>query len=497
MFVQIIAIAYVTSMRRIIMKTNGALGKLGKISYAIYFAGQLCFYCLVGVFVSTYMTDIGIPLAAVGLILVIARVWDAINDPIFGIIVDKTKWKSGNKYLPWIKISTGLITATSIALFLCPSGLPTGMKTAWVGIAYICWGMSYTMCDIPIYALPTGMTDDVKERSVIISFGRIACTIAGGFITLLFPILRSNLGWTATGLLFSIIGGLLMIPAALNIRENSKTASTNNLHLSEMLTGVLKNKYLLIYYSAYMLSGCLNFATVTSLYFARYCLGSEAKASLVSLCTMIPSFVIMVIVPMAIKKFDKFRIYHTCLIIATVLGFARYFAGYENEALFYTLLVTQGIFSSVTAMLTFMFTPDFVEYGVFKNGATGSGIMFSIQTFTSKLVSAISGALGVALLGFFGFQTGENAIQTATAVNGIWVCTALAPTIGTALAAIILFTYKLRDKNVQIMAEANNGKITREEAINQLAKMGWKESLDSMEEDFIVARNEEMLKEAK
>ncbi len=456
------------------MKTN-VMGKLGKLSYSVYFAGQLCFYILVGMYVSTFMTDIGISLAAVSLILVVARIWDAINDPLFGILVDKAKWKNGAKYLPWIRISTGLITAFSIALFFCPESLPTNMKTLWVGVAYICWGMSYTMCDIPIYALPTAMTDDTKERSVIISYGRIACTIAGGFITLLFPILRSNLGWTATGLILSIAGGLLMIPAAFNIKENNKKTNSEGVKFSKMLSSVVKNKYLLIYYGAFMVSGCLNFATVTGLYFARYCLGNEAKASLVSLCTMVPSFIVMLIVPVAIKRFDKFRIYHACLSLAAAIGIVRFFAGYENQAAFYTLLVTQGIFSAVTSILMYMFTPDLVEYGNFTNGEGGTGIMFSIQTFTAKLTSAISGALGVSMLGMFGFQTGEGAVQTANAVNGIWICSALVPAIGIALSAAILMFYKLRDKYVQIMAEANSGRINKETAIKELRVIGWKE----------------------
>lgn len=461
------------------MKTN-VMGKLGKISYAVYFAGQICFYCLVGMFVSTFMTDIGISLAAVSMILVIARIWDAINDPIFGVIVDKTKWKSGRKYLPWIKISTGLITAFSIAVFFCPASLPSGMKTVWVGIAYICWGMSYTMCDIPIYALPTAMTDDTKERSVIISYGRIACTIAGGFITLLFPIMRSTLGWTATGLIFSVVGGLLMIPAAFNIKETGTKASSESMKFSEMIACVVKNKYLLIYYGAFIASGCLNFANVTGLYFARYCLGNEAKASLVSLCTMIPSFIVMFIVPLVIRKLDKFSIYHACLIMSALLGIIRFAAGYENTAIFYTLLVGQGIFTAVTGILMYMFTPDIVEYGNFANGSGGAGIMFSIQTFSAKLTSAISGALGISMLGMFGFQTGENAVQSASAVNGIWICTSLIPAIGIGLSAVILLFYKLRDKNVQIMAEANSGRISRAAAIETLRKNGWKESIAPM-----------------
>jgi len=456
--------------------------KVGKLCYAIYFAGQLCFYVLVGIYVNTFMTDIGIPLAAVGLILVIARVWDAVNDPIFGIIVDKARWKSGNKYLPWIKMATGLITVFTIATFACPASLSAGVKTVWVGITYICWGMSYTMCDIPIYALPTAMTEDIKERSVIISFGRMACTIGGGFITLLFPVLRSSLGWTTTGIIFAVTGALLMIPS-FAIKETNKVESDESMKLSQILSNVAHNKYLLIFYGAMIISGCLNFGTVTALYFARYCLGSEAKASVVSLCTMIPSFAVMMIVPVLIKKLDKFNIYVTALAASAALGIIRYFAGFENERLFYILLVIQGIFAAFQAMLAFMFTPDCIEYGNFVNRYRSTGIMFSVQTFTSKLTSAISGALCMAVLGFFGFATGENAVQSATAINGIWACTALIPSIGTAVSIIVLLFYKLRDRSVQIMAEANLGRISREEAIRQLQKAGFQDRIDGRSEE--------------
>lgn len=452
-----------------------SMGKMGKLSYTSYFAGQIIFYSLVGMYISTFMTDIGISLAAVGLILVLARVWDAINDPLFGIIIDKMKWKSGRKYLPWIKISTGLITAFSIATFVCPDSMSAGMKTAWVGFAYICWGMSYTMCDIPIYALPTAMTSDTKERSVIISYGRIGCTIAGSIINLLFPIMRSTLGWSSTGIILSVTGCLLMLPACFGINEKPSTVNVEPKKLSDIISCVLNNKYLIIFYLAFFVSGCLNFQYGMALYFARYCLGNETQASLVSLAGMIPSFIIMFLIPLAIKKFDKFRMYHICLIISAILGFIRYFVGYENVTMFYSLLVLQGIFTAITGTLQFMFTPDLVEYGTFINGSGSEGVMFSIQTFSGKLVGAISGAISMAILGLCGFQTGENAVQTASAVNGIWACSVLFPAIGMVISAAILLSYKLRDKNVQVMAKVNGGMLSRDDAIRELNEAGWSE----------------------
>ena len=96
-----------------------------RVSYWTYFVGQNIYYNITAAFISTYLAMQGISLAKVALVLLIVKIWDAVNDPIFGYIFDKIKFKNGLKSLPWLRIATGLIPIVTIFLFSIPSGMST------------------------------------------------------------------------------------------------------------------------------------------------------------------------------------------------------------------------------------------------------------------------------------------------------------------------------------------------------------------------------------
>ena len=157
-----------------------------------------------------------------------------------------------------------------------------------------------------------------------------------------------------------------------------------------------------------------------------------------------------------------------------------YFIGWQNKLLFIVLMIIRCLFTSVTGTLGFMFTPDCAEYGQYKTGVDAKGITFSIQTFTTKIAAAVASSLGLAILGFFDWTKIEaesfadieklNIVQSATALNGLWITYILVPSIGLVITSFIYLFYRLRDKDVQIMAKYNAGEITREEAENLLPK---------------------------
>jgi len=179
--------------------------------------------------------------------------------------------------------------------------------------------------------------------------------------------------------------------------------------------------------------------------------------------------IVGVMIPSLTKRFDKFYLYVFCQGAVAVLGVVRYFAGYSNMTLFFVLMILQSIFSSANNVLIFMFTPDCLEYGTYHTGERAEGIAASVQTFFSKLVGSISGPIAMLILAAFGFVSGENAVQPQSALSGIWLCNTLLPAVGIVLALIILRFYKLRDKDVQIMAQYNNGNITKKDADAELA----------------------------
>ena len=132
-----------------------------RFSYWTYFVGQNIYYNITAVYISTYLAMQGISLAKVSLVLLIVKIWDAINDPIFGYIFDKVKFKSGQKSLPWLRIATALIPVVTIILFAIPSGMSETGKLIWFGVAYVLWDTVYTLTDVPAYAMLNTMTDSL------------------------------------------------------------------------------------------------------------------------------------------------------------------------------------------------------------------------------------------------------------------------------------------------------------------------------------------------
>lgn len=120
--------------------------KREKFSYGMYFMGQNVFYGLIG-YMTTYFTDIGITAALVAVVALITKVWDAINDPIFGMIMDKVHFKKG-KFLPWLRISVIAIPVSTILLFVIPTGIPLVAKLIWATLAYMLWDqpIRFAMC---------------------------------------------------------------------------------------------------------------------------------------------------------------------------------------------------------------------------------------------------------------------------------------------------------------------------------------------------------------
>jgi Na+/melibiose symporter-like transporter len=215
--------------------------------------------------------------------------------------------------------------------------------------------------------------------------------------------------------------------------------------------------------------------------------------SLTSLITgtvaALPQLFMALLVPKIIRKMDKTKLFKIC-VIATIALSVLIVPTKNSFILFVLTYMLRAIPLGIIGVLGFTFTPDCAEYGQYTTGIEAKGITFAIQTFAVKLAAAISGSMGLALLGFFGFKTefeingvvqevnnfadleAINAIaqQTTEALDGLWFTYNVVPIIGLVIALAIWHFYKLNDKDVQIMADYNVGKITKEEAEAQLSR---------------------------
>ena len=228
---------------------------------------------------------------------------------------------------------------------------------------------------------------------------------------------------------------------------------------------------------AFLFSSGMNMMASLQLFTSFYVFGNSLFATVVMLVSTIPSLIFALLVPALIKKFNKITLYRFCLLAQVVISFIIFFAAYKNFVVYIILSVLNCVPTAVSAILLFMFTPDCAEYGRFKTGIEAKGITFSLQTFMAKLTAAITGSLALFILPLFGWidieaenfeelaaLAAQGITQPEGAIKGLWFIYILLPAIGNLIAFVLLQFYKLKDRDVQLMADANMGKISREEA---------------------------------
>ncbi len=454
-------------------------------SYYSYFTGQNIFYALISSCLTTYFVFIGVDPIKIGSVMLAVKVWDALNDAVFGVIFDAVKFKSGHKYLPWLRISLLLIPITTIAMFSIPKGAEDTTKVVWFAITYLIWDTVYTLCDVPIYGIITVMTDNVDERNSMMSYKSIWGGV-GGFVApavvafLVSEKVGSN--YAVAVIICSLVALATMTPACKNLKERNQLPEEEAFSVSKMLKYLVKNKYLLLYYIGFFFYSSVNYVAALNLLASFYLFNDSLFITIIGFAGAPFAFLGSMVVPRLVRRFDKMTVFRVSTLATVILGVIMWIVGYKNPILFVIISILKSIPTSTMGVMLFMFTPDCAEYGKFKTGIEAKGITFSIQTFMVKLTGAISSSLSVMLLGLpmVGWKNveAENfeqlqamaVTQTDSALDAFWFIYAMIPSIGYLLSYIVWCFYNLKDKDVQIMAKCNTGEIAKEEAEKMLSK---------------------------
>ena len=252
------------------MKIAEAVPKREKLGYYGYFVGQNIVFMFVTIYLSVYYTTaLGIPAAVVGTILLLARIWDAVNDPLLSIIIEKANLRRG-KFKPWIQSVAILIPLLTVAIFSFTdllAGTSLGVRVAYAAITYVLWGMAYTISDAPAYAMATVMTTEMNERNKIISFAKFSGLIGVMIAMLLGPqiIKRTNGSWVFAAVILSAIAMFFLLGISF-AKERKKTAASSP-GLKDILGALVKNKYLvIIVLTMVAMNGCNFGMTVDTLH---------------------------------------------------------------------------------------------------------------------------------------------------------------------------------------------------------------------------------------
>ncbi len=440
------------------------------ISYCIFFLGQNLLWGFAG-YIETFLTDIGIAAATAAVILIAPKLWDAVNDVLFGYIVDRHVFKNGQKFVPWIRIGTSAVGITTIALFAIPASMTSTVKVVWFLIAYILFDAAYTIQDTPAFAVTTVMTSNIEERTGIIAGGKLWAMVGGVVATVIIPMIRPRLGWFTSCVVFIAVSVCLMIPLLFTAKERhtGDTKAEKNPNLKDMLHYLAHNRYLFVVLLSMLLLGLSSVEQKMAIYMGRICLGREDMATLIAAGVAVSVIAVSAIVPVLSRKFDKFKILCFGLGFAVVMDIVTFFAGYSNLAVALILIMLKCTGLGFWQVIIYMLIADTVEYGTYKSGVRAAGITFSLQCFVAKLKNALIGSIVLFSLSSIGFAEGENAVQPAGVSSGVWGLFCLLPAGGFAVALIILILfYRLRSKDVQAMSEYNNGRLDDGNALKEL-----------------------------
>jgi glycoside/pentoside/hexuronide:cation symporter, GPH family len=442
------------------VKNSYQTGRMERLSYAGFFLGQNIIYIIPLQLLTYFYTEYaGLSLVDTTILLLLAKVWDAVNDPIMGAIVDKCNFKKG-KYLPWLKFATYALPASMFFLFVNIEG-PYLLKLFYAYISYIVFDIVYTISDSPLFSLSTVMTGNTYERDKLIAFGRLAAAVAAVASAVVFSI-KDNFGWTWTAGIYCLTAFIVMLPLQFTAKERMNYQRNEEITFVKIFTYLFKNKYLLIYFTGYLAIEITNTLQIMAAYFASSNLGDEGFYMVIMAVAILPVIIIAPFLPRLIQKFGKKRLTVSCSLATIFLCIVQYLSGYENLEVFLIIASARVLFMQVPLMLYGMFTADCIEYGAFVNGERTEGIAFALQTFVTKLGGAFCNTLCLFLLGVYGYieNADEKMVkQSVQALHGIWVIMSLIPIGGYLIMVFIMSIYRLDEKKVAVMMNENHKKI--------------------------------------
>lgn len=431
--------------------------KLERWSYGSYSFGQNLIYMLQLQFLTYFYTEeVGLSLGATATLLFVAKLWDALNDPIMGVVVDKLELKTG-KYTPWLKLMSVFVPLTLLFAFVNLDAAYS-LKLAFAYMTYILWGMAYTVSDSPMFSLSTVMSPSVYERDRLIASARMAGALAA-IATAVFMMLKGSLGWFGAVAVYCAAALLTMLPLPFVAKERVSYRTTETVPIWQFIKSLLRNKYFFIFYTGYLFMSATNTLQTIAAYFANSNLGNEQMLTVLLAVLVLPIVIVSPLLPSLIVAFGKKRLMIACCIITILLCLIQYAVGYEHFALFLVIAAVRVLVMQIPLLLYGMFTADCIEYGNAITGQRAAALAFSVQTMFTKLAGALSSSLCLVLLAYFGYVE-QAAQQTQEALHGIWIIFTLVPIIGYSVMLVAMRFYRLDEAKVAQYLEENQKKAT-------------------------------------
>lgn len=453
-----------------------------KIGYGFGDMSSSMFWKLFSYFLPFFYSNVfGLSLADAGVLMLVTRIWDAVSDPMMGIIADRTKTRWG-KYRPYLLFFALPFALCGVLLFTTPQ---TG-KTIWAYVTYILMMTVYTGINVPYGSLLNVMTSDSDEKSVLSSF-RMFFAYGGSFIALfaweplcnffdkarvvtegasgLAAISTSPEAWNKAIIVIAACCFVFFLLSFLMTKEHVKSEST--VSVGKDLKLLLANKPWWLMIGAALASNLFNTVrgTTTAYFFSDYIVKTVEMAPQWAFLVSASIFLsigevanmvgVVLAVPMS-RHLGKKTTYIVSMAILIGLSIMFFFlpattGGYWTMLAFQILIST---FTGVVSPLVWSMYADVADYSELKDGTASTGLIFSSASMAQKFGGAFGGAAVMWVLAAFGYDTTAGVVQTETAITGLRILMSWIPAAVAALAIVVVWFYPLtKEKMVKVEQE--------------------------------------------
>jgi GPH family glycoside/pentoside/hexuronide:cation symporter len=430
-----------------------------KLGYGLGDTASHFVWDMVGFWILIFYTDtFGISAAAAGTIMLAARIWDMANDPLMGIIADRTntRWGKFRPYLLWMSLPYAVL---AVLAFSTPDLGPTG-KVVYAAVTYMLLMTAYTAINLPYSSLGAVMTADGYERTSLNTY-RFICAFAGQLVvTGLALTMAKHLGggddargYQLTLVVFGMISFLLFMTTFATTKERIQPPAAQRSSLREDLKILFANKPWIIL-SAVGLVSFIMFAlqNASVAYYFKYYVGNEES---VQLFNVVGSIALIAALPASrplAKRFGKRNVFIASSLLSGLFFCLLILPGTDDISMIYVLNILAKITYAPAVPLLWTMLADTADYSEWTTGRRATGLFFSASTFAQKGGWGIGGALAGWLLAGFGYIE-QSAVQSGEAITGIRLLISVFPGILYMSCAAFLMFYRLDAKTCLQMQE--------------------------------------------
>ncbi|MCR5781193.1 MAG: glycoside-pentoside-hexuronide (GPH):cation symporter [Clostridia bacterium] len=443
-----------------------------RIGYAMGDMGGLLTFGLISSFLNMFYTDVlKLPLTQITVLMLVARIWDAINDPMWGGFIDSRKPTKYGRFRPYILGASLPLAIAAVVMFTKIPGLSTSQYLIFAYVTYIFYGMMYTGTNIPYGSLASVITDDESERSSLSMWRSIGAGVGGLPAQILLPLFvfktldkdTKVLDSTKLTLAVAVLAVLTVVIYFLHFKLTKERITLppkqdqGNYDILKSIKVLSHNGPFLVLCIVSMLLIAFQMYTQTTYnYLLKDFYNKPGLYSLTTVCTYLPMACFLPFMGKLIRKYGKKELCSVGLLFAAIVNFALYFMRFtplvSNPYAFLALLLFSGAGQTFLVLEVWALVMDVIDYHEMLSGRREEGTAYAFYSFTRKLGQTLAGVGMNALLKFIGYNvdTADTVGQTVEVTAKLYDISTIIPAVVLSIMFILLgFCYKLSKKRVE------------------------------------------------